>query len=419
MKILIINGYVRENKGDAAQLSVLCSELQKQFDEAVITISSQEDPIKHPKFESWNNIGSFTCYFDEPNVGKPRKALRIALCIVAPLLVSSKYNSFKSRVLPRYIKKQISAIQDSDLIVSVGGGYLGGAPGLSGTIWVYLTLLPMIIAVRQHKCTACAPQSIVTFRTKLQKRLARKTLSSVNLILTREDVTKRLLLKLGLENNVKSSVDSGFLFKSSLKTSVRTDLNIPRDNKVVGITVRKWLNENKQREYEKAIAKTIDYITAKDKISVIFIPDTTSYIGGDDDRITSLRVYKNIKNKQHVHILENDYDHYQIKAIYDELDFIIGTRFHSVILSLTGYVPALAIGYEHKTRGIMHDLGLDEWVIKIEDVTAANLIDKTNELIASRAEYKAYLHKVLPPYIMKAHEAVKLIGEAYKASLDK
>ena len=45
------------------------------------------------------------------------------------------------------------------------------------------------------------------------------------------------------------------------------------------------------------------------------------------------------------------------------LDYLVGTRFHSVIFALAARVPCIAIGYEHKTRGIMRDLSLDGWVL--------------------------------------------------------
>jgi polysaccharide pyruvyl transferase WcaK-like protein len=32
-------------------------------------------------------------------------------------------------------------------------------------------------------------------------------------------------------------------------------------------------------------------------------------------------------------------------------------------------VPGIAIEYEHKTRGIMRDLGLEDWVLPMENET--------------------------------------------------
>jgi polysaccharide pyruvyl transferase WcaK-like protein len=87
MEILVVNGYVRENKGDAALMSVLCKELQYTFKDSAIKISSQEDPVKRPVFESWENIGSFTQYVSEPSIGKARRLIRILVTLTMPLFL--------------------------------------------------------------------------------------------------------------------------------------------------------------------------------------------------------------------------------------------------------------------------------------------------------------------------------------------
>jgi len=96
---------------------------------------------------------------------------------------------------------------------------------------------------------------------------------------------------------------------------------------------------------------------------------------------------------------------------------LLGTRFHSVIFSLTSYVPVLAIEYEHKTSGIMHDLKLEEWVIKIEDATARNLTALLQKLARHQPEYRAHLHKYLPRYLRKAQKTAALLADSYYAAV--
>ncbi|MBV9179535.1 MAG: polysaccharide pyruvyl transferase family protein, partial [Nitrososphaeraceae archaeon] len=108
-----------------------------------------------------------------------------------------------------------------------------------------------------------------------------------------------------------------------------------------------------------------------------------------------------------------NYNHYELKSLYRSLDFLIGTRFHSVIFSLTSYIPALAIEYEYKTSGIMKDLGLSEWVIPIEQVTADNLYKKFTQLSIQSDSYKQKLQEVLPNYILKAKNEESKIKEVY------
>lgn len=417
MNILVVNGYVRENKGDAALMSVLCQELDNMFKSAVIKVSNQEDLGEHPTFEKWENVGSFMHYASEPSISKARRAFRILGCFLLPLAITRKSSSLLVLFSPR-LRAQLNLYRASELVVSMGGGYLNGAPNITETLGVYLMLMPMIVSKRLGKCVICAPQSMGPFGNKLQEWMVRRGLRNVNLIMTREDVTTTLLKQLKIEAPIVKSIDSGFLFNTQEKIDLRKQLHIPKKSLLIGITVRKWLDEEKQAKYENAIACTADKLIAEYNASIVFIPQVTSRLGGDDDRATSEDVYKHIKHKGSVYLLQENYDHYSIKALYNSLDLIIGTRFHSVIFSLTSYVPAVAIEYEHKTRGIMHDLGLDDWVIKIGDVNKKNLTDKVSRLIGSRNEYKAHLRKVLPQYIEKAHEASTMMRKTYISSLD-
>src|SRR2546430_13523272 len=65
---------------------------------------------------------------------------------------------------------------------------------------------------------------------------------------------------------------------------------------------------------------------------------------------------------------------------------VTGVQTCALPISLTSDVPAIAIEYEHKTSGIMHDLELEKWVIRIEDVTADNLARMVDELMLRSEE---------------------------------
>lgn len=168
-----------------------------------------------------------------------------------------------------------------------------------------------------------------------------------------------------------------------------------------------------QDNFERAIALFVDKITEEKNISILFIPQVTSTVHKDDDRNVANRIVSLVANKQQVINCTGTYDHYALKKLYGCLDFLVGTRFHSVIFSLTSYVPALAVEYEYKTSGIMKDLGLSEWVISIEQVTADNLYEKFRRLLSEGDIYKQRLQKVLPDYILRAEEVEKQMKEVY------
>jgi len=142
---------------------------------------------------------------------------------------------------------------------------------------------------------------------------------------------------------------------------------------------------------------------------VVFIPQVTA-VKGDDDRRVAKRVHAQMRRRKHAHVMTDTPDHHAIKAMYDELDLLLGTRFHSVIFSLTSYVPVVAIEYEHKTSGIMRDIGLEKWVISIEEVTATELTALLEKALAEQTEYRAYLRDHLPLYVSRAQESARILA---------
>jgi len=234
----------------------------------------------------------------------------------------------------------------------------------------------------------------------------------MSLILLREDTSVELLASMGVTKNVQRAIDSGFLLTSATDVDIRKNYHIPARKMLVGVTVRSWLSGQAQVTYEESVARSLDMLVETYDAHVIFIPQVTA-TKGDDDRITNNRVHDLMNHTGSTTLVDDEPDHHHIKAIYDKLDILLGTRFHSVIFSLTSFVPVVAIEYEHKTSGIMRDLDLSEWVIGIQEVTAPKLQKLLKKLVAEHATYKKELKQKLPPYIAKAQQAAQLMADAY------
>jgi colanic acid/amylovoran biosynthesis protein len=146
---------------------------------------------------------------------------------------------------------------------------------------------------------------------------------------------------------------------------------------------------------------------------VVFIPQVTVENHNDDDRVSSRRVISYMNNKDKVIMLNDKFDHNVIKSIYGSLDYLIGTRFHSVIFALTSMVPSIAIQYEHKTRGIMKDLNLEKWVIDIDKTDKNELVKMFDDLYLSKAEYVNQLKSNLPSYVEKAKGTIEILKSIY------
>ncbi|MFJ2594293.1 polysaccharide pyruvyl transferase family protein [Streptomyces erythrochromogenes] len=403
MKIVVINAYVRENAGDAALLSVCLRQVREAFPGADVRVAGMEDPAVHPAFEDAPNLGSIRRHVADGTAPRSRRILRkvyVGAASAGLLLLPRSAAGLLRRVLPAEARREADALAGADLVVSTGGGYVLARPGLDGHQNVFFVLLPVLLAQRAGVPVVFAPQSYGPFPSSLQRRLVARALGRSPLVLAREDVSVAQLRGCGLPDAaVTRGVDSGFAFDPPPSSDWRARLGIAPQQRLVGVTARRWLAPAAQDAYERALAATIDAVQATGA-RVVLIPQVSTDYLSDDDRIVERRIAAHCTAAPL--LIEDRVDYRDLKGVYRECALLIGTRFHSVIFSLTSGVPCVAIEYEHKTRGIMADLGLGAHVLAIEDVTHPRLWALVAPLLQDDSGYREQLRRRLPGYVAEA-----------------
>jgi len=162
----------------------------------------------------------------------------------------------------------------------------------------------------------------------------------------------------------------------------------------VGVTVlgNYFLSQKRHgllESYVKSLATAIDYVIDKLNAIVVFVPQVSS----QSEKAFTYLVAGLVKNKNRVAIIDEDLPLGELMKFIGGMDLFVGTRMHSNIFALIMNVPVVAIAYEHKTRGIMKMLGLENWVLDIEKINEHDLISKIDELYNRRFEIKEYLSK--------------------------
>jgi len=412
-RIIISHVYSSDNKGDAALTSVLIRDLKRKFKDATIIILKLDTVAAGGQFEGIPERPSFMSYALNKYHNPVAKLAYTVYMVIATLLWAAWYRLAESHLyLPEHLREIATLYQEADLIVPVGGGYIRSRKGLMHRFNIPLLLHPLLLGYVLDKPTVLYAQSVGPFQNTFEKKLVAFVLKRMTLIMLREDTSVKLLANIGVTNNVTRAIDSGFLLSSRKKVDIRKEYHIPPATLLMGVTVRDWLEGEAQQNYELAVAQALDNIIETSHAHVVFIPQVTAN-KGDDDRVVSRRVRDLMQHAEATTLVNDAPDHHRIKALYDNLDILLGTRFHSVIFSLTSHVPVLAIEYEHKTSGIMRDLGLEDWVIKIEDVTAPRLTELLQKLIQKQTDYQVHLAKTIPPYVMQAHKSADLLAKSY------
>jgi len=377
-KIMITNAYSYKNKGDAAIIICMLKELNRQFKGTEITIST------HDRYDISRKI--FGDYSYHPNIqtivygttkSRAIKALR-ALLFFVRLLIFKVFFRFRPYFLFTADEKiKIKKYEETDLVIACGGGYLitRGKFDIIGTI---LFALGFYLATFFNKPIILYNQSIGPFGSRFHLPLLKFFLKPAKVIICREMLTYRRLEKAGLKN-IMLGADIAFILKPKKDDFPEQQDGEPK----VGISVRKWLNESRQRYYENKIKNFIEMMAKKyPKIVFYFIPQVIYQENEDNDLIVSNRIVSKLSGfaKKHTIIISRDLHPGSLMSIIGNMDFFIGTRMHSNIFALSSGVKTIAIAYEPKSFGIMNGLGLGEYVMHMADVTEEKLEKKFEQL---------------------------------------
>ena len=282
-------------------------------------------------------------------------------------------------------------IKNCDILIVKGGGFIHSDGGLSSTYKIFYLLFHINIAISLKKKVIFMPNSFGPLKGPLVKHMVKYTLSKAQLIMSRESLSQTYLKnELGIDTKLYPDL-AFYLRKSYINFSFITD-------KIkVGITVRPYRfkeysnNENLYANYINSISSFICWLK-QNGFEPILIEHTYSVNFHEQDIKAIQDVLYKIEDFKPIVFSNNDLNCEELKYIYSQLDYIVGTRFHSYIFSISEGKMGIAISYGgNKGKGIMKDLGLEEYCIDISEISENILIDKFNNLLNN----KVYVEKKL------------------------
>jgi len=222
------------------------------------------------------------------------------------------------------------------------------------------------------------------FANKYQESLSYHAIKNTT-VLARDKITLGQLELLDKNRKVKKlyAPDLALFFEELKNTPMKK-----ASSKYIVLTAREWFqNADKQKAYEQSLIALINNAWKNNKLKTIFIPMARNKIE-DDDNIVADRISKNLMNKKIFSVFQPSSIN-EVRAILNKAQLAICTRMHSAILSTTVKTPFIAIGYGHKTLGLVQNMGLQKWHIDINKVKSKPLIRLFNNLLInnSRKEF--------------------------------
>lgn len=305
------------------------------------------------------------------------------------ILLTANWPRLAELVLNAGQKKTLQAFREASVLVVKGGGFLHSNGELRAPYYVWFQLFYFRLAQRLGKPVIVLPNSFGPFEGFTVKWQMKRVLSRCQFIAARETISAMALGEL-LGREIPVYPDMGYFLRGSSEDAGRRiclEAGVPLGDKpCVGFTVRPWRFPgltNPEARYEKFLDSIAALVRHVDRCG--FHPVLVAHVLGpgahENDsyaieellpRLDGIRTtFLNIPGTCR-----------ELKSVYSLMDIVVGTRFHSVIFAQGSGVPAMAVTYGgNKGQGIMVDLGLEDFALPIESVSAESLCRAFDNLI--------------------------------------
>lgn len=123
--------------------------------------------------------------------------------------------------------------------------------------------------------------------------------------------------------------------------------------------------EGTANEYVRLLISVAKHFAENEGCSVVVIPHEIRPLGGHrpDDPFLCDLIARGCGENGEVRALLGEYSAETLKAVIGQLDFLVGSRFHSLVAAFSQFIPATAIGWSHKYLYLFDDVGLKDFAL--------------------------------------------------------
>lgn len=417
MKAIFLNTHSFLNSGDAGIVIAQIQLLKRYFPGIKISITSRTAGVDKRFYKS-KEIKVFSPIIPAPSVYTGR--------------IQKIEQSLKNFFALKEKKNLIKEIEQSDIVISSGGGYFySNRKTLPGPMFLQ-NYLHIKIAQILRKSVVFFPQSFGPFYNSLSIMMLRDILNydKTVQIFAREKISFDFLQTLLEKERNRDKVDicpdmTFYLRREDEFRNPTFRENLPRP--IVVLTLRKWdfpdaksakEKKKKEDEYLAAIEEVCYSIFKERRGTIVIVPQVRGPGFFENDRIISLKLLAELKKIiPEKNLLFFDLPDFispcYLIDIFSQADLVLATRFHSAVFAMISGVPIISITYQPKSTGIMNLLDLAHFCVDINEMDSARIIQIANEILSCPRDIKGKIEnevKILKNTIeLKMDDVLKAI----------
>lgn len=405
MKLLLVGNHTCGNRGDAAILRGLISELRIQNPHVIIDIYSRFPVSSSYLLGETLQLDPLDNYHDVSDSVLDRLWKRFSRRLLAYSL-ARKLKKIKAINLPQHIFNHVEHIKQYDAVIQVGGSFFVDLYGPAQFEHALCALLA-------KKKIFMIGHSVGPFNSKKYAKLANHVFSLVDDLSLRESLSLNFMRKALIEdNNVTAGADTAWLVPNNIVDLPPHILELVTSRPVIAVTLRELAPFDKrlgvtQQEYQENFALLIEQLI-NDGYKIVLCSTCTG-IGSyqRDDRMTALKVQSLVKSKEFCNVIMDELNDVQLGSFLSLCTLTIGTRLHSAIISMNYGTPSIAINYEHKSKGIMSQLDMPELSKDISALFNGELLESVNTVLLDLPEVEKRMNVQVEKERQRARNMVK------------
>jgi polysaccharide pyruvyl transferase WcaK-like protein len=179
--------------------------------------------------------------------------------------------------------------------------------------------------------------------------------------------------------------------------TLRIGLSLRRLSKHYAPTGKTIETTSREHAFHDAVRCAVRGVLQNHESQIVLVP--MQLHPSDDDRLVLRSLHAALLHDPRISLIEQYSSPAALLDHFETFDFFVGMRFHSVVFSLLSQVPLVAIDYDSqggKVTGLMHAMGLAEFVINIADATPERISALVDKGLNERSRIASRIAENLP-----------------------